>query len=156
RDKWKDPKEEIPELWKERLKEWRKQPAVKRIERPTRIDRARELGYKSKEGVVVARAKIKKGTRKNPKKSGGRRTKRSGNYYNRDKSKQRIAEERTTKKFPNLRLLNSYWVAEDGKHKWFEVILVDPEHPRVKGDEDLNWICEPDEEKRALRGKTSN
>lgn len=154
--KWEDPKEEIPELWKKRLQKWRKEPSVKRIEKPTRIDRARKLGYKSKEGVVVARSKIKKGTRKKPKTPGGRRSKRSGNYYNRDKSKQRIVEERTTKKFPNLRVLNSYWVAEDGKYKWYEIIMVDPDHPEIENDKDLKWICRPKEENRALRGKTSS
>ena len=36
-----------------------------------------------------------------------------------------IAEERGNRKFPNLEVLNSYWVGEDGQYKWFEVILVD-------------------------------
>ena len=37
-----------------------------------------------------------------------------------------IAEERAGKKFPNLEVLNSYWVWEDGRFKWYEVIMVDP------------------------------
>jgi len=41
------------------------------------------------------------------------------------KSLQKIAEERVAKKFSNLKRLNSYWVWEDGKYKWFEVVLVD-------------------------------
>jgi large subunit ribosomal protein L15e len=44
-----------------------------------------------------------------------------------------IAEERCARKFPNLEVLNSYWVWEDGRFKWYEVILVDPvilpDHP---------------------------
>lgn len=155
KEKWENPKEELSEEWRKRLAKWRDENAVKRIERPTRIDRARNQGYKSKQGFVVARARVRKGTRKSKKPSGGRRSTRSGRYYNKDKSKQRIAEERTSKKFPNLRVLNSYWVGEDGKNKWYEVILVDPEEPAIKEDEDINWICEDSEKDRALRGKTS-
>ncbi len=147
KESWKKPDKEV----KERLKKWRKESSIKKIERPTRIDKARQLGYKSKQGITVARTKVKKGTRKRKKISGGRRSKRSGTKYPRDKSKKKIAEERTTKKFPNLRVLNSYWVGEDGKHKWFEVILADPNHEAIKKDKDLNWICEDDEEKRSLR-----
>lgn len=155
REKWKSPKEEMPEKWRERLTSWREENAVKRIDKPTRLDRARSLGYKSKQGFVMARARVRKGTRKKKQPKGGRRSKRSGSKYMRNKSKKRIAEERTTKKFPNLRVLNSYWVGEDGKYKWFEVILVDPENPAIKKDEDINWICQPSEKDRALRGKTS-
>ena len=46
-----------------------------------------------------------------------------------------IAEERAARKFPNLEVLNSYWIWEDGRFKWFEVIMVDPvllpDHPIV-------------------------
>ena len=55
---------------------------------------------------------------------------------------QRIAEARADRKYPNLEVLNSYWVGEDGKNKWFEVILVDPHHPVIKSDKNLNWICD--------------
>lgn len=155
KEKWKNPKEEMPEEWRKRLAKWRKENTVKSIDKPTRIDRARNLGYKSKQGFKVARTGVKKGTRKRENVAGGRRSKRSGSFYPRKKSKQRVAEERTSKKFPNLRVLNSYWVGEDGKHKWYEVILIDPEHPAVKNDDDINWICEDSERDRALRGKTS-
>lgn len=147
KEEWKNPDDRI----KKKLEKWRGENTTVRIERPTRLDRARELGYKSKEGVVVARTKVKKGTRKRKKVSGGRRPSRSGTKYTRDKSKQKIAEERTTKKFPNLRVLNSYWVGEDGKHKWFEVILVDPEKEAIKKDDDLSWICDDRQKDRALR-----
>lgn len=155
REEWKDP-DELPKELKERLVKWRREKAVKRIDNPTRIDRARSLGYKSKQGFIAARARVSKGTRKREKSSGGRRSKRSGAKYPRKKSKERVAEERTSKKFPNLRVLNSYWVGEDGQYKWFEVILVDPEHPAIKNDKDINWICQDSERDRALRGKTSS
>jgi len=57
------------------------------------------------------------------------------------KSKQLIAEERTARKYPNLEVLNSYWVWQDGRYKWYEVILVDPNHPAIKSDKDLGWIA---------------
>lgn len=147
KEKWKNPDEQV----KKRLKKLRNEKAIKKVERPTRLDKAREEGYKSKQGVTVARTRIKKGTRKRQNVSGGRKTTNSGAKEPRKNSKQEIAEERTTKKFPNLRVLNSYWVAEDGKHKWFEVILVDPEHPAIENDDDLSWICKDKEKDRALR-----
>ena len=45
--------------------------------------------------------------------------------YKPAKSLRLIAEERAARKYPNLEVLNSYWVWEDGRSKWFEVILVD-------------------------------
>jgi large subunit ribosomal protein L15e len=35
------------------------------------------------------------------------------------------------------------------------VILVDPEHPAIQSDDDLNWICGDDHRGRTFRGKTS-
>jgi large subunit ribosomal protein L15e len=52
-----------------------------------------------------------------------------------------MAEERVARKYPNLEVLNSYWVWQDGRHKWFEVILVDPNHPAIKSDKDVGWIA---------------
>ena len=66
-----------------------------------------------------------------------------------------MAEERTDKKFPNLEVLNSYWVAEDGRTKWYEVIMVDPHHPAIKSDPDINWICDKQHRGRSHRGLTS-
>jgi large subunit ribosomal protein L15e len=52
-------------------------------------------------------------------------------------------------------VLNSYAVGEDGSRKWFEVILLDPEHPAIENDDDLNWICDDVQRGRAFRGLTS-
>ena len=42
REAWKRPKESyVRQLLWERLQQWRREPAVVRIERPTRLDRAR-------------------------------------------------------------------------------------------------------------------
>ena len=50
-------KENAPEL-RERVIRWRKQNAILRIDRPSRIDRARRLGYKAKQGIVVVRMRV--------------------------------------------------------------------------------------------------
>jgi len=72
------------------------------------------------------------------------------------KNLQLIAEERVARKFPNLEVLNSYYVAEDGLQKWFEVILVDPSHPAIKNDPNINWICNKSNRRRVFRGLTSS
>ena len=55
---WKRPRESVPITWKQRLIDWRKEGTVTRIERPTRIDRARRIGYKAKQGFVMVRVKV--------------------------------------------------------------------------------------------------
>jgi large subunit ribosomal protein L15e len=71
------------------------------------------------------------------------------------KSIQRIAEERTARHYPNLEVLNSYWIGEDGKEKYYEIIMVDPHHPSIINDAKINWICEPQHKGRVYRGLTS-
>ncbi len=157
RELWKKPRKNLGKKFvTQRLVEWRKQPAVLRIDRPTRIDRARALGYKAKQGYVVVRARVKKGTTKRPAAHRrGRRPKRYGlNQLPVKVGKQFIAETRVSRKFPNLEVLNSYWVGADGKQEWFEIILVDPEHPVIKNDKKINWICEPQHKRRVFRGLT--
>ena len=157
RDAWKDPDNTyVRELRWERLQEWRREGSVTRIERPTRIDRARSLGYKAKQGIVVARVQVRRGSLRKSRYIRGRRTQRMGkNKITAGKSIQWIAEERAGRKFPNMEVLNSYWVGEDGKLKWYEVILIDPSHPVIKSDKNLNWICNNTHKGRAQRGKTS-
>jgi large subunit ribosomal protein L15e len=156
RDAWQDPADgKLAELQWQRQQEWREQGAVERIERPTRLDKARELGYKAKQGVVVARVSVRKGTARKSRFNAGRRTKRQGvNRIGRAKNLQRIAEERASRKYKNLRTLASYWVGEDGSQKWFETILLDPEHGAIQNDDDLNWICADSQKNRAFRGLT--
>lgn len=157
REAWKTPSEgKLAELQWQRTQEWRKQGAIERIDRPTRLDTARSLGYKAKQGVVVARVSVRKGSARKQRFTAGRRSKRQGvNRITRRKNLQRISEERAQRKYRNLRVLNSYWVGEDGSQKWFETILIDPEHPAIQNDEDLNWICEDTQKGRAFHGTTS-
>ncbi|RLI13052.1 50S ribosomal protein L15e [Candidatus Bathyarchaeota archaeon] len=124
---WRKPNSSyIKEIMQKRIVEWRKQPAIIRIEKPTRIDRARRLGYKDKPGYVMVRVRVRRGGLRKLRPRAGRRQKRMGvNKYKPAKSLRLIAEERASRKYPNLEVLNSYWVWEDGRSKWFEVILVD-------------------------------
>lgn len=156
-DAWDNPDEGyLKDLQWERLQRWRREENFKRIERPTRLDRARKLGYKAKQGYVMVRSKVRRGNMNKSRPTGGRGPTRMGVVrITTRKNLQRIAEERTSKKYPNLRVLNSYWVGEDGKYKFHEVILVDPHHPVIENDPKINWICEDSQKGRAFRGLTS-
>ena len=140
---WKNPdRSYVKELMRQRAIRWRRQPTVVRIEKPTRLNRARELGYKAKQGFVVVRVRVRKGGLRRPRPRAGRRQKRMGvKKLTPAISIQRIAEQRAAKKYPNLKVLNSYWVWEDGRWKWYEVIMVDPNHPAIMNDPDVNWVC---------------
>ena len=124
---WKRPSESyVKELMRQRVILWRRQPTVLRIDKPTRIDRARRLGYKDKRGYVVVRVRVRRGGLSKPRPRAGRRPKRMGvKKYKHAKSDRLIAEERAARRFPNLEVLNSYWVWQDGRYKWYEVIMVD-------------------------------
>jgi len=153
REQYEQPKENLDELWQQRLVEWRQQETLVKVDNPTRIPKARNQGYKAKKGFNVIRSRSSKGATKRQRPSGGRSPKRSGqSRFSPSKSKQVIAEERASKKYENLEVLSSYWVAEDGNNHWFEVIMVDPEHPEIKSDDEINWVC--DETNRAQRGLT--
>ena len=57
RDAWKNPDESyVRELMWQRAPKWRRQKVVQRIDRPTRLDRARSLGYRAKKGFVLISA----------------------------------------------------------------------------------------------------
>ncbi|WEL19722.1 50S ribosomal protein L15e [Candidatus Nanohalococcus occultus] len=153
RESYNQPKEQLDELWQKRLVEWRQQNALEKAENPTRVPKARSLGYKAKRGFNVIRSRVSKGNSKRERPAGGRRPKRYGqSRFHPKKSKRLIAEQRASKKYENLEVLDSYWVAEDGNYKWFEVIMVDPDEPTIEADDDINWIC--DEKDRVGRGKT--
>lgn len=156
-DAWNAPKESyVSALRQDRLRSWRQELTVQRIERPTRLDRARALGYKAKQGIAIARVKVRRGGRRKSRYVRNRKTSKMGTKtITMAKSIQRIAEERAERRFRNMRVLNSYWVGEDGKHKWYEVILVDPEHPAIKNDKQLSWVVDDVHRGRAARGKTS-
>lgn len=137
----------------ERLLTWRRETTVIRLEHPTRLDRARAIGYRAKTGFVVVRVRVRRGGQRHRAIIAGRRPKRKGILRMvLAKSLQRIAEERAQKHYPNLEVLNSYWVGEDGKQKFYEVVLVDPAQPTIRADPRLGWIGA--HRGRAFRGLT--
>jgi large subunit ribosomal protein L15e len=154
---WNRPEDyNMEDLIRNRKVEWRRGQSFVRMERPTRLDRARALGYRAKEGFVVVRARVRRGGLRKRIIKGGRKPKAKGiKKITMAKNIQRIAEERTAKRYPNLEVLNSYWTGQDGRYKYYEVLLVDPHHPSVKNDPKINWICDRSHRGRAFRGLTS-
>ncbi|MFH1358344.1 MAG: 50S ribosomal protein L15e [archaeon] len=152
REAWKKP--DIKRV-RELMIDWRKDNAVKKIDRPTRLDRARSLGYKAKKGFVLARVRVIRGGRQRPRTNKGRRSKRHTIRKVVKMNYRWISEQRAQKKFENLEVLNSYMLAKDGKHYFYEVILVDPQRPEIKKDKKMKWITSPKNKKRVLRGLTS-
>ncbi|MHA1576229.1 MAG: 50S ribosomal protein L15e [Candidatus Thorarchaeota archaeon] len=153
---WIKEQQERSEIVRSRLIIWRKQGTIVRLERPTRLGRARSLGYKAKQGYVIVRIKTGRGPREKPRPKKGRKPSKLGvAKFTPQKSRRWISEERVGRKFPNLRVLNSYWVGTDHKWLWHEVILVDPNHPVIYNDPRINWICDPTHKGRENRGLTS-
>ncbi len=146
--------ETLQKQYKERSKEyrdkihaWRREPVVIRVERPSNLTRARTLGYKAKIGYVIVRTRIGKGRRRRPSPMGGRKPRHNYVFKQPGHSHQSIAQQRVADIYPNLEVLNSYWVGEDGNYKFFEVILANA--VKVKND-GINLT-----KGRAYRGLTS-
>ncbi len=152
REAWKKPDEN---RLRELMTEWRKDFVVKKIEKPTRIDKARILGYKAKKGFVIARVRLLRGGRRGTPTNKGRRSKRQSNKKIVKMSYRWIAEQRAQKKFTNLEVLNSYFLAKDGKNYFYEIILVDTSRPEIINDKTINWLCKSTNRKRVFRGLTS-
>ena len=111
---------------------WRNQNAVTRVEKPSRIARARRLGYKAKQGIIVVRMRVGTGGMRKQRPRGGRRPKHLGvTKIKADVSMKQVAERRILERYPNMKLLGSYFLYKDGMHYWFEVVLADPSHPRI-------------------------
>jgi len=103
---------------------WRTEHSIHRIERPSRLDRARKLGYKAKQGIIMVRARVGRG---------GMRKQRPVSGI----SMQHVAERRVLKNFPNMESLGSYYLHKDGRYLWYEVILADPYHPSISHDKEM-------------------
>ena len=160
----------LEELWRKkqsnimnfilRLRTWeyRQLPVVHRASRPSRPDKARQLGYRAKEGFVVYRVRVRRGGRKRPAAKGivtGKPASVGINQLKATRNLRSIAEERVGRRLGGLRVLNSYWVGQDGTYKFYEVILVDPAHNGIRNDPRINWIANPVHKHRELRGLTS-
>ncbi|HZY46855.1 MAG TPA: 50S ribosomal protein L15e [Candidatus Bathyarchaeia archaeon] len=131
-DQWRQRTPELKEWLRLSVVSWRKEPVVKRIPYPTRIDRARRLGYRAKQGIILVRVRVRRGGARKLRPGSGRRQKAMGvTKFTRGVSLQRIAEKRANKKYVNLTVLNSYYLYSDGLHHWYEIILADKNHPAL-------------------------
>ncbi|KAL6123382.1 hypothetical protein ACLB2K_075904 [Fragaria x ananassa] len=138
-----------------RVWQYRQEPSIVRVTRPTRPEKARRLGYKAKQGYVIYRVRVRRGgrIRKRPVAKGivyGKPTNQGVTQLNFQRSKRSVAEERAGRKLGGLKVLNSYWINEDSTYKYLEVILVDA--VTIKNDQ---RICNPVHKHRDLRGLTS-
>lgn len=138
--------------------EYRQLNVIHRASRPSRPDKARRLGYKAKQGYVVYRIRVRRGGRKRPVPKGqtmGKPTNQGVNQLKYQRSLRSTAEERVGRRCANLRVLNSYWVNQDSTYKYFEVILVDPQHKAIRRDPRINWIVKNVHKHRECRGLTA-
>ncbi len=84
-----------------------------RVNRPTRPDKARRLGYKAKQGYVIYRVAVRRGSRKRPNSKGivyGKPKTQGITQLKFQRKLQSVAEERVGKRCGNLRVLSSYWI----------------------------------------------
>ena len=157
---WKKKKSEVMQfILRLRTWEYRQLPATHRVSRPSRIERARRLGYRQKQGFVVYRTRVRRGGRKRPVKKGicyGKPKSAGVTGLKMYKNLKSRAEEAVGRKLKGLRVLNSYWVAQDGTYKYYEVIMVDPAAPAIRNDPRINWICSAKQKRREARGLTSS
>ena len=131
---WKDNSAEL----REKAVIWRKQNAIVRIVKPSRIIRARRLGYKAKQGIVVVRMRVGTGGMRKQRPRGGRRPKHLGvTRIKAAVSMKQVAERRVLERYRNMKLLGSYFLYKDGMHYWYEIILADPSHKRIAKDKEI-------------------
>ncbi|KAI9770728.1 MAG: 60S ribosomal protein L15 [Geoglossum simile] len=145
-------------LLRVRCWELRQLNVIHRASRPSRPDKARRLGYKAKQGYVIYRVRVRRGGRKRPVPKGatyGKPTNQGVNQLKYQRSLRSTAEERVGRRCANLRVLNSYWINQDSTYKYFEVILVDPQHKAIRRDPRINWIVKPVHKHRESRGLTA-
>lgn len=145
-------------LLRVRCWEYRQLNVIHRVSRPSRPDKAHRLGYKAKQGFVVYRIRVRRGNRKRPVSKGatfGKPVNQGVNHLKYQRSLRSTAEERIGRKCGNLRILNSYWINQDGVYKFFEVIAVDPQHKAIRRDARINWIAKSVHKRREARGLTA-
>ena len=162
RNVWKKPDRSYGSVLKDRIVEWRKSDSIERVEKPTRLDRARSLGYKAKKGYVLVRVRLTRGGRQRPLIKKGRRSKHTRRKKIVGKSYQWVAEERANRKYRNCEVIGSYEIANDGKYYYYEIILGDREYlskyPNTKHFANMNGkvfrgLTSSAEKSRGLRGK---
>ncbi len=98
-------------------------PIIERIKRPTRLAKAKSLGYSTKKGIIVVRVRVGKGLFRRERPVHARRPSKTGLYFGYKKDKLKIAAERALKRYKNMEFLGGYPLVDNGKYKWFELIL---------------------------------
>ena len=161
----------LEELWRKkqsdvmrfilRVRTWefRQHKAIHRATKPSRPDKAHKLGYKAKQGYVIWRVRVRRGNRRKLGNKGqiyGKPSNQGVLQRKFQRNLKSVAEERVGKICGGLRVLNSYWAGQDSIYKFYEVILVDPAHNAIRNDPKINWICQPAQKHRELRGITSS
>lgn len=102
------------------------------------MDKARRLGYKAKQGIIMVRARVGRGGMRKQRPVAGRRPKHLGVVHiKQGVSMRRVAERRVLKRFPNMESLGSYYLHKDGRFLWYEVVLADPNHPSITADKEF-------------------
>merc|ERR1712039_745464 len=127
----------------------RQLPAIVPLTKPSRIDKARKMGYKRKKGYLVYRVRVRRGNNNKNIPRGKIQGKPSTQGVSQIKPKRNlrvVAEGRVGQKCGGLRVMNSYWVNQDSTYKYFEKIRDDPR---------INWICDPTQAHREKHGLTS-
>ncbi|EAT35069.1 AAEL012736-PE [Aedes aegypti] len=124
-------------LLRVRVWQYRQLTKFHRAPRPSRPDKARRLGYKAKQGFSIFRIRVRRGGRKRPVAKGctyGKPKSHGVNELKPYRCLQSVAEERVGRRVGGLRVLNSYWVAQDAAYKYYEVIMVDTAHNAIRRD----------------------
>ncbi|MEM2083584.1 MAG: 50S ribosomal protein L15e [Nitrososphaerota archaeon] len=136
---WREKNEELIKNLRKRAIGWRKEKSIVRVDRPLRLDRARSLGYKAKQGFIVIRVRVRKGGFSKPRPRSGRRPKALGVIKHKvNVSLKEEAINRASKKYVNMHVLGAYELFRDAKYAWYEVILVDPNHPSIKSSRNIS------------------
>ena len=138
--------------------EYRQLAVIHKVTRPSRLDKARALGFKQKQGYVIYRCRIRRGGRKRAVHKGcvhGKPVHQGIRKLKKARSHRNVAEEKVGRHCSNLRVLNSYWVGQDAAQKFFEVICVDPAHNAIRRDPRINWIVSEKHNRREIRGLTA-
>ena len=151
----KDDNYDYKSLMKQRTLEYRKEgKTIVRLDKPTNLASAKQVGYKAKQGIFIVRAKVRKGSGTHIRPKNKRRPKRQGkDKLTRRKSIRSIAEERVSKRYENAEVLGSYKIGEDGQSHYYEIVLADRTASTIKKDKKLKFLSKG-QRGRAERGKT--
>ena len=106
--------------------DYRHQSNYSRIRVPSRPHRARTLGYKNKNHMILVRARIRRGGTAPMIPDKSRTPSNIGKHRTRDIPLSKILAQRVSRKYPTLRVLNYYPIQKDGKYLYYQYIMYDP------------------------------